>query len=119
LDCQFKNITTLIEKKRQKVISLYQPEVSAKIAVNNNRNHAGNNQRRTQDRGGGATRPLPREWGMKELHGDPTVGHAPRSKPEVKNGRSCAKDGAPERLECGTVKEEVSRILQRVSAGAA
>jgi len=45
--------------------------------------------------------------------------HAPRTGPEVNNGRSSAKDGAPERLGCGTVKEEVSQILQRVSAGAA
>jgi len=45
-------------------------------------------------------------------------GHLTRSGPEVKNGRS-AEDGAPERLWCGTVKEEVSHILQRVSAGAA
>jgi len=43
-------------------------------------------------------------------------GHAPRSRPEVKNGSS-AKDGAPERLRCGTIQEEVSEILQRVSAG--
>jgi len=41
------------------------------------------------------------------------LGHAPRS--EVKNGRSSAEDGAPERLGCRTVKEEVSQILQRVS----
>jgi len=46
-------------------------------------------------------------------------GHAPRSGPEVKNGRSSAKNGAPERLRCGTIQEEVSQILQRVSAGAA
>jgi len=46
-------------------------------------------------------------------------GYAPRSEPEVKNGRSSAKDGVPERLECETVKEQVSQILQRVSAGAA
>jgi len=45
--------------------------------------------------------------------------HALRSGPEVKNGRSGAEDGAPRRLGCGTVKEEVSQILQRVSAGAA
>jgi len=44
--------------------------------------------------------------------------HAPRSGPEVKNGRSCAKDGAPERIGCGTIQEE-SQILQKVSAGAA
>jgi len=45
-------------------------------------------------------------------------GHAPGSGPEVKNGRSGAKDGALERLGCGTVKE-VSQILQKVSAGTA
>jgi len=44
-------------------------------------------------------------------------GYAVRSGPEVKNGRSSAEDGAPERQGCETVKEEVSRILQRVSAG--
>jgi len=37
-------------------------------------------------------------------------GHAPMFEPEVKNGRSGAEDGAP---------EEVSQILQRMSAGAA
>jgi len=37
--------------------------------------------------------------------------------PEVKNG-SGAEDGVPQRLGCVTVKEEVSQILQRVSAGA-
>jgi len=46
-------------------------------------------------------------------------GHSPRSGPKVKNGRSGAEDGAPERLGCEIVKEEVSQILQRVSAGAA
>jgi len=45
--------------------------------------------------------------------------HVPRSRPEVKNGRSSAEDDAPERLGYGTVKEEVNQILQRVSAGAA
>jgi len=43
-------------------------------------------------------------------------GYAPRSGPEIKNERSSAEDGAPERPRCGTVKEEVSQILQRVSA---
>jgi len=47
------------------------------------------------------------------------LGHAPKSGPEVKNGRCGAEDGAPERLGCGRVKEEVRQILQRVSAGAA
>jgi len=37
------------------------------------------------------------------------LGHAPKSGPEVKNGRSSAKDGAPQRLGCGTDKEEVSQ----------
>jgi len=46
-------------------------------------------------------------------------GHAPSSGPEVKNGRSSAKDGVPERLGCRTIQEQVSQILQRVSAGAA
>jgi len=46
-------------------------------------------------------------------------GHTPRSGPEVKNGRSCAKDGAPERLRCKTILEQVSQIFQRVSTGAA
>jgi len=46
-------------------------------------------------------------------------GHASKSGPEVKNGRSSAKYGAPERLGCGTIQEEVNKILQRVSAGAA
>jgi len=30
--------------------------------------------------------------------------HAPRSGPKVKNGRSGARDGMPERLGCGTVR---------------
>jgi len=47
------------------------------------------------------------------------LGHGPRSGPEVNNGSSSAEDGAQERLGCGTVKEEESQILQRVSAGAA
>jgi len=34
--------------------------------------------------------------------------HAPRSGTEVKNGRSSAKDGAPERLSCETIQEEES-----------
>jgi len=34
--------------------------------------------------------------------------HAPRYGPEVKNGRICAKDGAPERLRCRTIQKEVT-----------
>jgi len=44
-------------------------------------------------------------------------GHAPRSGPEVKNG-STTKNGAPERLGCGTIHVKVSQILQRVSTDA-
>jgi len=66
-----------------------------------------------------ATRPLPRDGGVEEHHGDPTVGPRPKVWTEFKNGRSGAEDGEPERLGCETVKEEVSQILQRVSAGAA
>jgi len=44
--------------------------------------------------------------------GDPTVGPRPKVWTRGQNGSS-AKDGAPERLGCGTVKE-VSQILQRV-----
>jgi len=57
---------------------------------------------------------------VEELHRDTTVGHAPRSGPEVKNGKNYSvENGAQERLRCGTIQEEVSQILQRVSAGAA
>jgi len=45
---------------------------------------------------------------VEALHGDPQSVHSPRSGPEVKNGRSNAEDGAPERLGFGTVKKEVS-----------
>jgi len=38
-------------------------------------------------------------------------GHAPRFGPVVKNGRSSAEDGVPERLGCGTVKEEVAHLV--------
>jgi len=31
---------------------------------------------------------------------------APRYGPEVRNGKSSAKDGASERLRCGTIQEE-------------
>jgi len=34
--------------------------------------------------------------------------HVPRFGPEVKNRRSSAKDGTPERLSYGTIQEEVS-----------
>jgi len=37
---------------------------------------------------------------LEELYGDLKVGPRPKSRPEVKNGRSSAKDGAPEKLRC-------------------
>jgi len=54
--------------------------------------------------GGGATRTLPRNGGAETQQS----GHTPRSEPEVKNGRSSAKNGAPERLRCGTIQKELS-----------
>jgi len=46
------------------------------------------------------------------------TGHAPRSGPDIKNRSrpSSVKDGAPERLRCGTIQKEVSKILQLMSA---
>jgi len=35
--------------------------------------------------GGGATRPLPRDGGVEELHGDPTVGPCPKVWTEVRD----------------------------------
>jgi len=57
---------------------------------------------------GSATQPLPRDGGVEELHGDPTVGPHPKVGPEVKNGRIRAKDGAPKRLRCRTIQKEAS-----------
>jgi len=70
--------------------------------------------------GGGASRPLPRDGGVEELHTEiQQSGHSERYGPEIKN-RSSAKDGAPERLRCGTIQKEVRKILQMMSfAGAA
>jgi len=68
--------------------------------------------------GGGATRSLPREGAWRNSMETLQLGHVSRSGPEVKNGRSSAKDGAPERRRCGTI-QEVSQILQMVSASAA
>jgi len=47
-------------------------------------------------------------WAWRNSTETKESGHAPRPGPEVKNGRSSAEDGAPERLGCGTVKEEAS-----------
>jgi len=47
------------------------------------------------------------------------LGHASVSGPEVKNGRSSAKDGAPVMPRRGTNQEEANQILRRVSADAA
>jgi len=44
-------------------------------------------------------------WGVEELHGDPTLWSRPKVSTRGQNGRSGAgaKDGAPERLRCGTI----------------
>jgi len=57
------------------------------------------------DCGGGATGPLPREWVVEELHGDPIVWPRPKVWTRGQNGRSNAKDGALERLRCGTIQK--------------
>jgi len=46
------------------------------------------------------------------------MGHAPTSGPEIKNGRSSVKNGAPKRLRCETIQEE-GYILQLMSEDAA
>jgi len=46
-------------------------------------------------------------------------GHALRPGPEVENGRSNAKDSTLERLRCKIIQNEVSKILQIMSAGRA
>jgi len=56
---------------------------------------------------------------VEELHGDPTVRPHPKVWTRGQNGRNSAKNGAPERLVYGTVKEEVNYILQRLFAGTA
>jgi len=59
------------------------------------------------DVGGGATRPLPSDGVVDKLHVDPTFGPRPKVWTRDQNGRSSAKDGAPESLRCGTIQEEV------------
>jgi len=64
--------------------------------------------------------PTPSEgWGRGGTPRRPNSRPRPKVWTRGENGRSSAEDGAPERLECGTVKEEGNQILQRVSAGAA
>jgi len=46
-----------------------------------------------------------RAWRKEKLHGVPTVGPRPKVWLEVKNRRSSAKNGAPERLGYGTIQE--------------
>jgi len=44
---------------------------------------------------------LPRDGGYGGLHGDPSVGlHSSRFGPEIKDGRSRAKNGAPKKCIC-------------------
>jgi len=47
---------------------------------------------------------------VEELRGDPIVGLAPRSGPEIKNRSNSAKDGVPERLRRGTEVTNVSSL---------
>jgi len=60
----------------------------------------------------GATRPLPKNGAWKNSMKTQQLGHAQRSGPEGKNGRSSVKDGVLERLRCRTIQKEVSYILQ-------
>jgi len=62
----------------------------------------------------GGTRLLPRDRGADEFHGDPIVGLHPRSGPEVKNGKSSAKDDVLDRLRCGIM----SNVLPPYRSGA-
>jgi len=49
--------------------------------------------------GGGATRPLTRDGGVEELHGDPTVGPRPKVWTRGQKWKKySAEDGVPERL---------------------
>jgi len=48
------------------------------------------------------------EWGRGGIPRKSKWSHASSSGPEIKYGRCIAKDGAPERLRCGTIQEEVS-----------
>jgi len=47
---------------------------------------------------------IPRDGGAEEFRGDTTVGPHPKVEPEVKNGKSSAKDGAPEKLRCSNAE---------------
>jgi len=40
----------------------------------------------------------------------PIVGSRPRCGPQIKDGKSRAKNGAQKRLRCGSVEKEVSQI---------
>jgi len=58
---------------------------------------------------GGTARSFPTDGGAEAFSGDPTVWPCPKIWIiDIKNGRSSAKDGAPERLRCGTIQKEVS-----------
>jgi len=70
--------------------------------------------------GGGAIRSLPKNGGGKEFRGDPIAGPRPRSGPEIKNGKSSAKDVALERFSCSrSIQKEVIYILQLMNASTA
>jgi len=56
---------------------------------------------------------------VEEFRRDPKSVHAPRSGPEIKDGRSSAKDGTPERFRCGKFQKEVHKPdLHLMTAGA-
>jgi len=74
-------------------------------------------------RGGGATRPPPRDGITEEFRGVWGRGGTPRrpnsrATPQGLDQRSKMEAVAPERLRRGTIQEEVSQFLQRVPAGA-
>jgi len=60
--------------------------------------------------GGGdsAIRPLSWDKGAEEFRGGEIVGPRPKVWTRDQNERNSAKDGATERLRCGTIQEEVS-----------
>jgi len=47
--------------------------------------------------GGGGTRPLPKDGGAEEFRGNSTVRYAPKSEPEIKDGRYCTNVSPPQR----------------------
>jgi len=63
----------------------------------------------------GATQFLLEGWEAKAQQ----LGHTLRPGPEIKNGRSGAKDGMPKRLRCGTIQNEFNLLMQLITIAAA